>query len=97
MDHALKRRLIIALVIVSFVSSGGMLARYYFAPAKAKPMTAEERANMAAMRIENYDPANLPPQGDLSDSEYALMLMKLREEANQSDAEPGSALLPVGP
>lgn len=97
MDQTLKRRLILGLVVVSFLSSGALLARYFFAPPKAEPLTEEQRADMAAMRVEAFDPRNLPPQGDLTDQEYALMLMKLREEADKADAEPGSALRSIQP
>ena len=92
MDHAAKRRLIIALVVVSFLSSGGLLARFYLKAPTGPAPTKDQQHALGAIPVESYDINNLPPQGDMSNKEYMLMLMRLREKADTSDVEPGSAL-----
>ena len=97
MDDALKRKLIIGLIVVSFLSSGGLLLRYYFKSGAPPPLTTQEQQAMGAIPIESYNVNNLPPQGDMSDKEYMLKIMRLREEADRSLGEPGSALHVINP
>lgn len=97
MNQPAKKRVVIALVVVAFISSAALLARHFLAAPEAPELTEEIKADLGAVRVEAYDPANLPPQGDMTDQEYMLMLYRLREEANQSDLETGAAQKPVRP
>jgi hypothetical protein len=97
MDDQLKRRLIIGLIALAFLSSGGLLLRYFFMPEPTPTLTEDEQKALGAIPIESYNLSNLPPQGDMSDKDYLLMLMRMREEADKPIGEPGSALRAINP
>ncbi len=97
MDDPLKRRLILGLIVAAFLSAGGLLVRYFFMPEPTPVLTEDEKQAMGAIPIESYNLRNLPPQGDMSDKDYMLLIMRLREEADKPIGEPGSALRAINP
>jgi hypothetical protein len=92
MDQTTKRRVTIALILVSFLSAGALIMRYYTATPKDDGLSQDELQIITAGDRPKGDTTGFPPQGDMTDQEYGRMLQRLREEAAGQGAEPGSAL-----
>lgn len=87
----MKKQHILGIVAgVLFLAAAVMIVRTLMGPA-APELTERQKQLLERPVVQMPAGTNLPPQGDMTNEEYARYLMKLREEANPPKGEAGSA------
>jgi len=96
MEPAQKQKVMLFVAVVALIAAGVLIVRGLGSSGSggAKELDEKARRGLSTATVSGFDSSALPPQGDMSDEEYARLLIKLREQAYEEaagDVEPGAA------
>ncbi len=87
----MKKQHILGIVAaVLFIAAGVLIIRAFTGSSEPK-LTDRQKQLLERPVPNNSANPNLPPQGDMTNEEYARYLMKLREDANPPQGEAGAS------
>lgn len=96
-----RQKLLGVAAAVLFIAAGVFLARGFLwgNGGGGEELGEAAKRGLGAASVSDLDPGALPEQGEMSDRDYARLLIELREQADREatgEGEPGSARRPAG-